>query len=482
MMEDKGKQVSNLEQLFQRGEISRRDFLRAATLLGLSLGATDILSACNPQTSTTAWPTPYDPAKNDPAVLTAASKMGKQASAHETLGTETPAVADIQARPTSTTVKMVDWLCASCGLRFRNVDELKRHAAKEHAWRLPEINRVEQPTYTPYLVGKVERFDEKNTVFSRLGWDTDLQIKVREAAAKARADDWQAFEARALIAGAIYVDASVGSLHENYSGYFGRLRDYGGLYGWDDPVNPTQFPVPDAQWMAKRIKEVARFYGANLVGICKINPNWVYSHYFELVTGKYGKLEIPYQYAIVMGIEMDWKNINRSPKPEASAATALAYSRMSELSASVAKYIRELGYPAVPCGNDTAQSIPLAIDAGLGELGRNGLLLTPEYGPRQRICKVLTSLPLEIDQPIDFGLQRYCETCFACAKSCPVDAIRKEDRTTELTSISNRPGILRWPVNVANCYLFWQKNGVDCANCIASCPWALHSQRDWLEL
>jgi reductive dehalogenase len=179
---------------------------------------------------------------------------------------------------------------------------------------------------------------------------------------------------------------------------------------------------------------------------------------------------------------MDWQAINESPGPEASASAALAYSQMAEIASSLAKYIRALGYPAVPCGNDTAQSIPLAIDAGLGELGRNGLLLSPEYGPRQRLCKVFTDLPLVPDQPVDFGIRSFCETCHACAQACPADAIRFDERTTEPTSISNRKGILRWPVNVGNCYLFWRENRTDCSNCIAACPWALHSQRDWLEL
>jgi ferredoxin len=383
---------------------------------------------------------------------------------------------------TPTAFKRVEWLCASCGQHFRNLDELKRHAAAEHAWRLPEITRVDRPTYSEYLVGNVERFDERNTVFSRMGWDQDYQVRVQEAAAKAPVDDWDTFEGRALVAGAIYVDDTAGSLQDYYSGYFGHIRNYGGLYNWDDPVNPIRYPVADRGWMTERIKKAARFYGANLVGICRVNPNWVYSHYYELITGDYGELDMTLPYAIVMGIEMDWKTINTSPKAEASAATALAYSRMAELAASLAKYIRALGYPAIPCGNDTAQSIPLAIDAGLGELGRNGLLLTPEYGPRQRICKVFTSLPLQIDQPIDFGAGKFCEKCRACAKSCPANAILTGERTTEQTSISNRPGILRWPVNVGNCYLFWKENGIDCSNCIAGCPWALHSQRDWLEL
>jgi epoxyqueuosine reductase len=254
------------------------------------------------------------------------------------------------------------------------------------------------------------------------------------------------------------------------------------LYSWDDPVNAVQFPVSDPAWMSNRIKEVGRFYGADLIGITKIDQRWVYSHSFERATGNYERLEIHYKYAIVMGIEMDWQRIDQSPKPGASAATALAYSQMAELSASLAKYIRALGYPAVPCGNDSAQSIPLAIDAGLGELGRNGLLISPEFGPRQRICKVFTDLPLQPDQPIDFGMRSFCETCHACAAACPANAIRWEERTAEQTSISNRTGILRWPVNVASCYLFWMENGVDCSNCVAACPWALHSQRDWLEL
>ena len=48
-------------------------------------------------------------------------------------------------------------------------------------------------------------------------------------------------------------------------------------------------------------------------------------------------------------------------------------------------------------------TIPMAVDAGLGELGRNGLLLTEKYGPRVRLCKVFTDLPLEPDEPIDLG-------------------------------------------------------------------------------
>ncbi|MHB0988170.1 MAG: reductive dehalogenase [Bellilinea sp.] len=476
--ETKSQRLAQLKQQLDQGQITRRDFLRSLAILGLSLGAGETLAACGLQPTPSAYPTAYQPGFDDPTLIA----IGRATLAPATPSAPEPTpVVETAPRLTAAPPKKSPWLCASCGQRFPAVEALKTHAAEMHAKRLPEIRLVEKPTYSEFLVGRVERFDERNTVFSRTIWDEKYQALVKEAMAKAPKDDWDAIEGRALVAGAIYVDDSVGSLHPNYTGYTGHKKDFGGLYGWDDPVNTTQFPVSDPAWMSERIKNVALLYGANLVGVTRVNPLWVYSHYFERPAGIYGPLEIPYPYAIVMGIEMDWEAINKSPKFEASAATALAYSQMAELSASLAKYIRALGYHALPCGNDTAQSIPLAIDAGIGELGRNGLLISPEYGPRQRLCKVFTDLPLQPDHPIDFGMRSYCETCHACASACPADAIQKGERTTKPTSISNRRGILRWPVDVARCFLFWRENGIDCSNCIAACPWALRSTRAWLE-
>jgi epoxyqueuosine reductase QueG len=97
--------------------------------------------------------------------------------------------------------------------------------------------------------------------------------------------------------------------------------------------------------------------------------------------------------------------------------------------ACLGEFIRNLGYRAIQCGNDTALSIPLAIDAGIGALGRNGLLITPEYGPRVRICKVYTDLPLISNNPnLNFieKLAKTCKNCFKCAEACEIDAITRE--------------------------------------------------------
>ncbi len=469
--EEFGGQIKGPKDLDKRGRMSRRDFLRSVALLGISLGASEVLASCNTIAPTEA---PFDPIETLYGLDYITVTPDQTAEAPLITSVESTAVA--KPRP-----NVVQWYCSCCGERFRTLDDLKKHAADEHAWRLPDTQQVDTPTYDQFLTDEIGPFDEKNTCFSRAAWDEPYQALVAEYDEKAPEPDLQMLEGQALVAGAIYADATAGSLQPGYFGYFGHIHGAGGLYDWDDPISEVEYKVSDPAWMTDRIKQVARFYGANLVGITTIDPRWVYSNFFEPITGNSGPNEVSYKYAIIIGIEMDWKGINTSPRESASAATALIYSRMAELSASLAKYIRSLGYPAIPCGNDTAQSIPLAIDAGFGELGRNGLLLTPEYGPRQRICKVLTDLPLVPDKPIDFGLQSFCESCHACASACPVDAIRFEDRTIEQTSISNRPGIRRWPVDVARCYLFWQENGTDCSNCVAACPWALHTHRGWLE-
>ena len=125
----------------------------------------------------------------------------------------------------------------------------------------------------------------------------------------------------------------------------------------------------------------------------------------------------------------------------------------------------------MPCGNDTALSVALAVDAGLGELGRFGLLITKEYGPRVRLCKVFTDLPLAPDPPADLGVRGFCEECKKCAQACPSRAIPEGGRTAEPLNVSNNGGLEKWMVDAERCFGFWAANGVDCTNCRAVCPW-----------
>lgn len=61
----------------------------------------------------------------------------------------------------------------------------------------------------------------------------------------------------------------------------------------------------------------------------------------------------------------------------------------------------------------------IALRAGTGWIGRNNLLVHPEYGSRIRIATVLTDIPVKTDTPYEGG----CGECRKCISVCPVSAI-----------------------------------------------------------
>jgi reductive dehalogenase len=267
------------------------------------------------------------------------------------------------------------------------------------------------------------------------------------------------------------------SLEHNFG--MGNSRSNSGLYEWSGvsekikPYIETGRPIIESpEEMSKSIKEAARFFGADLVGICELHPHWVYSHEFNLFTLEHYPIEVPEECnnAIVMAVEMDYETIRSSPSGVAGAATGLGYSRMAFVANAVANFARGNGYQAIPCGNDTALSIPLAMAAGLGEWSRMGLLVTEKYGPRVRLCKVFTDLPLAYDSYRPFGVVEFCKVCKKCADHCPSQAIPHGDMTVEGPNISNHSGVLKWYINAEKCYSFWSKNRMDCTTCIRVCP------------
>lgn len=250
-----------------------------------------------------------------------------------------------------------------------------------------------------------------------------------------------------------------------------KLNGYGKmLYKAEESQNPfgNKYEIRDTHKMAKAIKQVAKANGAALVGISKLNRDWLYTH------DRKGKpINIPEHVnnSIVMAVQMDLEALQGSPDLIGGFATGNGYSRLTYVLVAVAEFIRLLGYEAYPADNGLGRSVPLAIDAGLGQYGRNGLLITENYGSDVRICKIFTDMPLAYDQPIDFGVLEFCRTCMKCAQTCPSQSISydKDPSWTGPTK-SNNGGILKWYVNVENCYGFWTRNGGDCSTCMTSCP------------
>jgi len=333
-----------------------------------------------------------------------------------------------------------------------------------------QTRHVADPPYTikPEVL---RRFDQGNTAFSLLAREQcappTTMPQSRPAGGDGFHNDFTGPE-HSIEDGASDSLARIGRfVHNRFRRLFEDAAPAAPPAGAERPADPAA--------NAKMVKHAARQFGADLAGICEVNPLWVYARDEE---GRKVELPASHRWAVVMATAMDADAIRRSA-PAANAATHLGYMRMAIHASCLARFIEELGHAAVACRNDTALSIPLAIDAGLGEMGRSGSLITPRFGPCVRLCKVFTDMPLAADSPIEFGVGETCRACRRCAEACPAGAISTAPAPSfETVCPANNPGVLRYPVNAVECLRHWRRTGRSCSACLAACPLTPSGQTD----
>ncbi|HKJ27634.1 MAG TPA: reductive dehalogenase domain-containing protein [Anaerolineales bacterium] len=242
---------------------------------------------------------------------------------------------------------------------------------------------------------------------------------------------------------------------------------------------PDQHPLTP-QAAARYIKGMAEHFGAVEVGITELQPYQVYSH-IGRGPGEYGApVELNHQFAIAFTVEMDYDLVAAAPTGPVSVESAHQYVEAGKISVQLADAIRSLGYPARAHMDANYRVVcpPVARDAGLGEIGRISLLMSPKMGPRVRLGVVTTDLPLVVDPPSrDPAVIDFCTICQKCATNCPSNSIPFGERTME-------DGVLRWKLNDETCFAYWNQIGTDCAICMAVCPFShpdtpLHNLVRW---
>lgn len=168
------------------------------------------------------------------------------------------------------------------------------------------------------------------------------------------------------------------------------------------------------------LKEYLKNLGASLVGFADLS---------NVDTSAFNNMN----YGIVFGIKIESRiieAINEGPTKEYYEEYSKINKDLDNIVISCVQYIERQGYNAigqtstyVTSDNNLTTPMPhktVATQAGLGWIGKNALLITPEYGSAIRISSVISDMPLIADIPIN---KSKCGECSNCAANCPASAI-----------------------------------------------------------
>jgi len=325
---------------------------------------------------------------------------------------------------------------------------------------IPLGNRLSEEDDTPNT-----RIDERNIMFSRKllkeGSQRFEEYYRMHPENKAPDELFRTFPGL-LKKGAGYYDPVTASAAEaSFKAVtaFHPLLDNENLPDTRHEVDPTGITLFLKSWI--------KHLGAISVGVTELQD---YHMYGTIGRGdRYGEpVGLTHKYAIALSVEMDKYYLDRAPQAPTVMESAQQYLNSGTIAVQVAEFIRQLGYStrAHIDGSYCVVCPLVARDAGLGEIGRMGLLMTPELGPRVRLAVVTTDLPLIVDvKKRDYTMIDFCRRCRKCADICPAQAIAFDDR-------KEIDGVSRWQINSESCYTFWCKIGTDCGRCMSVCPYS----------
>lgn len=263
---------------------------------------------------------------------------------------------------------------------------------------------------------------------------------------------------------------------EWYAGVGGRTIDIPEVQEYLRKIHSEQYPRFDGEVSAQKmtfaspeeaalaIKAKAVEFGADLVGICTLEPSDIYR----------GR-SVTHEFAIALGQKMLWREFQTVPSRESAIECLRIYYALGETVIRLAEWIRSIGYECKvehPIGDSDVLHIPIGLKAGFGELGRHGSIINPMLGPLFRMGSVLTSLPMAIDHPIDAGIAKFCDKCRACRIYCPADAI-SDTRSPEAGK--DHLGNDRYKVDTGKCFPYFAKHNY-CSICLPVC---VYNHKQW---
>jgi len=246
---------------------------------------------------------------------------------------------------------------------------------------------------------------------------------------------------------------------------------------------------------ARTIRAAARYFGAGEVGFLELDhkiEKLIYSYDSDGKKIEFEDVDLAYEteekraipkkarWVIIFSVQMSEELQKRRDGLYATALSGtpngLGYSQGRNVLDRLQTFLHVLGYQGLgsPWFNGLGIAPALGIMAGLGELSRLNLLISPEYGPMQRLFRLITDLPLAPTKPIDAGIMQFCRTCKRCAQLCPARVLSIEDNPSwEVTGKWSNPGHKAYHyMNSAKCMTQWKVSSVGCSTCLSVCPFS----------
>ena len=240
------------------------------------------------------------------------------------------------------------------------------------------------------------------------------------------------------------------------------------LLQFGEARGPVSANAEDPKRNVDNLKAACYYLSADAVGLSRV-PDWAY--YSHDAGGN--PLEAYHTNGVSLLLDQGHETMEGDSGGDwiSVAQSMRAYLRFSLLDGVIGEQIWRLGYSArvhSVLDGDVLQP-PLLLLSGLGEVSRIGeVILNPFLGPRLKSGVVTTSMPMDHDKPIDFGLQKFCEGCNKCTRECPSGAI-----TAGPKLMYN--GYEIWKSDAEKCarYRLTNTAGDMCGRCMKTCPWNL---------
>ena len=202
------------------------------------------------------------------------------------------------------------------------------------------------------------------------------------------------------------------------------------------------------------LEEYARSIGVKKIGYTEVLPQYIFRD----------QKQVLFKNVIVIIDEMDYDKMGKAPSATTMVMIHKTYRRMGIQANKLANFLRKKDYAAHagPALGGLSIYPILAQDAGLGIIGRHGLLINPEFGPRHRIAVVYTNiqnLPVS-NENAHKKIQNVCGACGRCIEKCPTGAIHE----TPIIGLNGR----MTHVDIMKCWEGFINYG--CSICIKECP------------